>query len=496
MRNWARKKGSGESDSLPLVLVGKSENALRIFFVDEKAGELGIHPGLSLSDARARVSELEVIEADEAADRMLLASIADWCDRFTPLVAFDPPHGLFLDISGCAHLFGGERATGERIVSELRSKGFTTHYAIAGTAAATRAIARSASGSIVETGGEANAIAPLPVVILQVERDIVAALKRAGLKTIGEVALRKRSELVARFGSSFVFYLDQILGKTDTPISPLRHIPDFIVERSYAEPLATTDVIEHALSSLVKSLCEILESQGKGARAMEASFYQTDGAVRRIAVETSTAIRDNKTIERLFRERLEGLVGPLDPGFGFDFIRMSALRVENFNHEEINFDSSSENMREISTLIDRLSARFGANRVLKFEALDSHCPERAARLVVAQRATQIALWHKFAEPPRWPLRLFEPPEPLQSVLAEAPDGPPVAFVWRRAKHKIVHAEGPERIASEWWRFAAALPTRDYFRVEDDEGQRYWIYREGLYMRETRQPAWFVHGTFA
>lgn len=484
---------------MPLVLVGKSENALRIFSVDEKARELGIHPGLSLSDARARVPELEVIEADEAADRTLLASIADWCDRFTPWVAFDTPDGLFLDISGCAHLFDGERAMGEKIVSELRSKGFTTHYAIARTAAAARAIARLASGSIVDTGGEANAIAPLPVVILHVERNIIAALKRAGLKTIGEVALRKRSELASRFGSSFVFYLDQILGKTDTPISPLRHIPNFIVERSYAEPIATSDVIERALSSLAESLCEILESQGKGARAMETSFFRTDGAVRRISVETGTAIRDNKIIERLFRERLEGLIDPLDPGFGFDFIRMSALRVENFDHEEMNFDSSREDMREILVLIDRLSARFGANRVLKFEAQDSHCPERAARLVIAQRATQVALWHKsreLAEPPRWPLRLFEPPEPLQSVLAEVPDGPPAAFVWRRAKHKIVHAEGPERIASEWWRHAAALPTRDYFRVENVEGQRYWIYREGLYTRETRQPAWFMHGAFA
>jgi protein ImuB len=150
-------------------------------------------------------------------------------------------------------------------------------------------------------------------------------------------------------------------------------------------------------------------------------------------------------------------------------------------------------------LIDRLSARFGASRVLKFEPQDSHCPERAARLAMAQHAAQTAPWQisrKFSEPPRWPLRLFEPPEPLQNILAEVPDGPPAAFIWRRAKHKVVRAEGPERIASEWWRHETAPPTRDYFRVENEEGQRYWIYREGLYVRETRQPVWFMHGTFA
>jgi protein ImuB len=271
-----------------------------------------------------------------------------------------------------------------------------------------------------------------------------------------------------------------------------------MTERRFAEPIATGEAIEHTLLSLGGTLVDILEGRGKGARLLEAAFFRTDGAVRRIAVVTGAPLKDEHAILRLFREKLNALADPLDPGFGFDLIRLSAPRVENFT-QEASFDRHREDMYEISALIDRLSARFGAHRVLKFEAEDTHCPEREARLVAAQRATQIALWQKtreFAEPPRRPLRLFEPPEPLQNVLAEVPDGPPAAFVWRRAKHKVIHAEGPERIASEWWQQEAMLPTRDYFRVENDKGQRYWIYREGLYTREMRQPAWFMHGAFA
>jgi len=499
VQNRARRHGSGEPDSLPLVLAAKSENALRVSAVDAKAARLGLYAGLTLSDARARIPALEVVEADHVADRTLLESIADWCDGFTPLVALDPPNGILLDISGCAHLFGGERALGEKILTDLRARGFSAHYAIAGTAAAARALTLVAAKTIVEQGNEEAVVSRLPVEVLRAERGIAIALKRAGLKTIGDAASRNRSELTARFGASFVFLLDQVLGKTDTPISPRRHLPDYMTERRFPEPIAASETIQHTLLSLAGTLKGVLEEQGKGARVLEAAFFRTDGAVRRIGVETGAPLRDEHAILRLFRERLDALADPLDPGFGFDLIRLSALRVENFNEEEANFDRHREDMHEVAALIDRLSARFGAERVLKFEAEDTHCPEREARLVAAQRATQIALWQKtreFAEPPRRPLRLFEPPERLQNVLAEVPDGPPAAFVWRRAKHKVVHAEGPERIAAEWWRQEVMLPTRDYFRVENEEGQRYWIYREGLYVRETRKPVWFMHGAFA
>jgi protein ImuB len=149
--------------------------------------------------------------------------------------------------------------------------------------------------------------------------------------------------------------------------------------------------------------------------------------------------------------------------------------------------------------VDRLAALFGAQRVQRFQPQDTHIPEAAAVAVPAQYAgpTKTA-WHMQRgkdDPPRRPLRLLAKPEPIEDVMALAPDSPPKRFKWRQVRHSIAHAEGPERIAMEWWRHQEQMPTRDYFRVEDEEGRRFWLYREGLYA-ETREPKWFVHGVFA
>jgi protein ImuB len=490
-------KNSAEPDDLPLVLAAKSENALRVFAVDRQAASLGLYPGLSLADARARVQPLRVVEADERADLKFLESIADWCDRFTPLVALDPPHGIILDISGCAHLFQGERAMVETIAGELSAFGLTARHAIAGTPAAARALARHASGTIAAPGEEEKFVSSLPVTVFAGEHAVAVALKRAGLKTIGEVAGRSWQELRARFGASFVFMLDQLLGKADSPISPRLPVPDYITEQCFPEPVATSEVIERTLFALSATMSKRLEERGKGARALEAAFFRTDGAVFRIGVETGRPLKEKQTIVKLFRERLDALKDPLDPGFGFDLIRLSAYRVENFIYEAASFDENAQDRHEISALIDRLSARYSAARVLRFRAEDTHIPECAAREIAAQEQ-QTADWQAIRaehEPPRRPLRLLADPEPV-SVIAEVPEGPPLRFTWRRAAHSIVRAEGPERIALRWWKENFANRTRDYFRVEDNEGRRYWLYREGLYGRETDRPHWFMHGLFA
>ncbi|HVT56360.1 MAG TPA: DNA polymerase Y family protein, partial [Xanthobacteraceae bacterium] len=363
-----REQNSAAPDELPLVLAGKSENALRVFAVDRLAAKLGLYPGLSLADARARVQPLRVVEADEQADRALLNSIADWCDRFTPLVALDPPHGIFLDISGCAHLFQGERAMAETIAGDLQAFGLTARYAIAGTAAAARALTRDVSGTIAAPGEEAEAVSPLPVTAFTGEHAVVVALKRAGLKTIGEAAGRSRQELRARFGGDFVFMLDQVLGRADAPISPRLPVPDYIAEQRFPEPVATGEVIERTLFALSATMSKRLEERGKGARALEAAFFRTDGAVRRIGIETGRPLKEAKTIVKLFRERLDALADPLDPGFGFDLIRLSAYRVENFTYEAASFDANAQDAHEISSLVDQLSARYGAACVLRFHA--------------------------------------------------------------------------------------------------------------------------------
>jgi protein ImuB len=489
-------------DAHPAVVVGKLHNALQITALNDAAAQFGLEPGLPLANARAICPEVRVFDADAAADAALLDAVADWCDRFTPLVALDPPHGLLLDISGCAHLFGGEAAMLRTVCAALARQGFVVNAAIAGTAVCARTLTRAARGRIVPAGLEARAVGPLPVFALGADDAVTRGLRRAGLKTIADVAARPPHEITARFGAAFMHLLRQALGQADAPISPRRPLPDFMVEQRFAEPVATEAVIARALSALARMLVAAMERQGKGARCLQASFFRSDGAVRHIAVETGRPVTRADVVERLFRERLDALADPLDPGFGFDLIRLSAAHVEIVVQEQRGLDAARRDNDDVAALIDRLAARLGGDRVVVHLPRDTHLPERAVMAVPAQQAfaaASVAAWPVRAagEPPLRPLRLFARPEAIDVPLATVPDGPPRHFIWRRATHVVARAEGPERIAMEWWRQGTDAPTRDYFRVEDDEGLRFWIYRDGLYGGErAAPPRWFVHGVFA
>jgi len=478
-----------------------------IHSLDEAAARWGLTHGLPLANARAICPDLVVHEADIAADAKTLEDIADWCDRFTPLVALDSPHGLLLDITGCAHLFGGEARLLKLACDALTVRGFTVSAAIASNPVCARTMNRHVHGRIVPDGEEASAVSPLPVSALGAGEAITLGLRRAGLKTIGDVASRAPHELTARFGAAFTTRLAQALGEGDAPISPRKLAPDYIVEKRFAEPVATDTVIAASLSSLASMLVAAMAQQGKGARRLEAYFFRTDGAVRLIAVDTGQPVTEARVIDRLFCERLEALSDPLDPGFGFDLIRLSAVRSEIVVQQQRDLDAHVHDSDELAALIDRIAARIGGKRVLVHLPQDTHIPERAVLPVPAQQnlaAAQRADWlaRVEGEPPLRPLRLFERPEAID-VIAQVPDGPPARFVWRRAAHAVVRAEGPERIAMEWWRPDGQGFTRDYFRVEDEQGLRFWLYRDGLYDRELEQepgkpvqPAWYMHGLFA
>ncbi len=493
--------------SEPSIVVAKQNNALQIFALDDAAARLGLDVGLPLANARAICPGVQVYDADEAADAHALNAIASWCDRFTPLVALDPPRGLFLDITGCVHLFGGEAAMMRLLCGALTAQGFAVSAAIAGTAVCARTLTRYAHGRIVRAGEEADAVRPLPVSALGTEAAVVTGLRRAGLKTIGDVADRARHEITARFGARFTALLEQALGQSDAPISPRQPLPDYIVEKRFAEPVATEAVISATLSGLAAMLVTAMAQQGKGARRLEARFFRTDGAVRTIAVDTGQPVTRGEVIDRLFRERLGALSDPLDPGFGFDLIRLSASRTEIVVQQQRDLDANVHDNDELAALIDRIAARIGGKRVVVHLPQDTHIPERAVLAAAAQHhlgAAAHAVWPARieGEPPLRPLRLFERPEQIK-VIAQVPDGPPARFVWRRATHAVVRAEGPERVAMEWWRAENAALTRDYFRVEDEAGLRFWLYRDGLYDREivqqegrAVQPNWFMHGLFA
>ncbi|HEY9214649.1 MAG TPA: DNA polymerase Y family protein [Ancylobacter sp.] len=475
------------------MFVEKVKGALRLSAISPQARAVGLASGLTLADARARIPDLAVADHDSIADAAFLERIADDCDRWTPLVALDGPDGLVLDITGCAHLFGGEAMMRTRLVAHLQHYGLTLCAVVAGTPEAARALARCGKGGIVPFGFEAECVAPLPIAALGLPEETVTGLSRAGLKTIGDLASRPGTPLAARFGEELLVRLRRTLGLEDVRIVPRRPLPACIAERRFAESIGRTEDVEGAVAMLVDDLALMLEARFEGGRAFEASFFRADGAVRRIAVETARPSRDPKSLSRLFHEKLDALVDPLDPGFGFDLVRLAVLRAEALAPAQVSLDGRAIEEEEVAALVDRLAARLGRERVLRFMMRDTHDPDRAATLVPA--ADPMGPPCSMPEDlPARPLMMFDPPQPIET-LAQVPDGPPLRFRWRRVLHEVVHAEGPERIAPEWWRRAEGVPTRDYFRVENREGRRFWLFRAGLYDREPGPPRWFLHGLF-
>jgi protein ImuB len=486
----------------PLVAVASIKSALRITALNDAAARLRLKTDMALADARAMYPSLVVEHADPDADQRLLDAIADWCDRFTPLVGLAPPDGLAFDITGCAHLFGGEKAFCRDLVTRLAAQGFATRVAVADTFGCAFAVAHFGEADIglVPPVEMRAALAPLPLAALRLAPEIVDALAQVGLKHIGDVLERPRAPLAARFGVEFIRRIDQALGREDEPIKPRLPVPTALVERRFAEPIALEADVLGTIEQLARDLDRLLERRGEGARLLQVALFRTDGAVHRIELGTSAPVRDPKRVCRLFADRLAVLGDACDPGFGFDMLRLSALLTERFDPSQTGFAAPDQDA-ELAHLIDRLGARFGLRRVVRLVPQDTHIPEFAVAAVPAHAprsslASGEAMTVHDSLIPSRPIRLFDRPERIEAI-AEVPDGPPVRFRWRHVLHEIARAEGPERIAMEWWRDEHGhVLTRDYFRVESRQGARAWLYREGLYGRETAQPRWFLHGLFA
>lgn len=483
------------------MFVEKVNSALRLMAVDAKAHKLGLGPGLTLADARARIPHLKAVDMDRDADAVFLERLADFCDRYTPLVGLAGDDGLVLDITGCVHLFGGEAALFTQILEKLKTNGVTALASIAGTPDAAQALARFADplkleARIIAPGKDADAVRGLPIHALNLTSDTLNGLSRAGLKTIGGLAEQPRPALAARFGEALTNKLTRTLGERDARIAPRRPLPPCMAEQRFAEPIGLESDILATLGTLAGRTARLLEERGEGGRRFEASLFRADGRVERLAVETGSPMRNPAALLRLFQERLAALADPLDPGFGFDLIRLGVQACTPLEPGQTSLDSTHIAEQELAMLIDRLSTRFGAEAVQRFVPVDSHIPERAVQMRPAIRQEGNTLLWAHPSPhsaPARPLHMFETPQPIET-LAEVPDGPPLKFRWRRVLHDIISAEGPERIADEWWHTPAM--SRDYYRIEDAHGRRYWVFREGLYGRETTEPRWFLHGIFA
>lgn len=473
----------------------REKNAQRIAALDEQAEALKLKPGMGIADARAMHPTLEVIEADPAAEERLLEGLADWCDRYTPLVALDGRDGLNLDITGCAHLFGGERAMLDDLLKRLDEQGFCARAAIASTAGAAWAAARFCRGGIVEAGGEAACLRALSLSALRLDAAVCAAMESVGLRTVGAILEAPRAPLARRFGRLPLARLDQALGHAEEALSPRLPVAALSVERALVEPVQRLEDIEELVFMLATTARPSLEARGEGAKLIELALFRVDGAVSRVCVGASRPMRDPRLIQRLFRERLA--VTTIDAGFGFDLVRLNMRESARFDDRQGDLAAGhAADDEDLAVFADRICARLGRAAISRPLLRESHLPEHAVTLApfADAQAGSPAPLTRLGERER-PIRLLRRPEPVEAS-AEVPDGPPFSFRWRRTLYRVTRAEGPERIAPEWWQASQDARTRDYFRIEDTAGRRFWLCREGLYDGSPVPPRWFLHGLFA
>lgn len=481
---------------------------MRLRAVDARAQDLGIMPGQTLADARVHDPSLAVVTMDEAADQDFLKRLAKRCLVWSPLVALAAPDGITLDMTGVAHLFGGEVDLAAQIDASLSLIGLTVCWATAATAEGAQALARHSPphhGRLPSTD-ERQDLHALPISALLLDTEATLALCRAGLTSIGDIATRPASSIAARFGMGAITALRRLLGEENTPIDPLTSCAPLHFERRFAEPVMLQASAAACFLDLLHEAARALETRGLGGRRFILTLFRSDGAQHRLAIETLLPTRDPASVLRLFDERVAALADPLDPGFGYDRITLFVPATEPLTASQTAFDGSEQDNAAMTELIDRLSTRLGPSRLYRLAPQDSHIPEQGQLALPAARTREATPWPAppAGEPPLRPLFLFDPPQPVE-VIAEVPDGPPQRFRWQRKLHDVRLYEGPERIAAEWWRredghtHGRGGLTRDYYRIEDLRGRRYWIFRHGLYDEKPdprHGPKWYMHGLFA
>jgi protein ImuB len=470
----------------PLAAVVEAGNRIMLAGINRAAEQAGLAPGMTLADARAVAAHLATVPADARAQAALLARLARWGARYTPIAAPDGVDGLFLDITGCAHLFGGEADMLADMTGRLEGFGFAVTAGLADTPGAAWALARyGGSGTIARPGGTARALERLPVGALRLDREAAASLAHLGLRRIGDLYGMPRGSLAARFGQRTVLLLDRALGHADEAIANPRLAATPRARIAFAEPIGARSDIDAALGHLLDELCKTLEGAARGARRLELAFHRVDGTAQMLAIGTARPLRDAAALARLFRDRLDSV----DPGFGIEAMILAAPAVEALSPAQATLDERREAADGMASLIEQLGNRFGFEKIRRVVPLDSHLPDRAWRGLPAASAMA-------GDGPGWPRtpprpdRLFPAPEPIEAE-AGAEGGPPAAFRWRGRRHRVTVAEGPERIAPEWWRDdpAWASGPRDYWRIEDETGRRLWL------CRTAHPPEWRLHGLF-
>ncbi|HEV2594510.1 MAG TPA: DNA polymerase Y family protein [Sphingomicrobium sp.] len=522
VERWARNADYPPDKAVVLTIEGA--HGPIIHAVTKAAAERGAQPGARLTDARALDPALVAIAADPQADAALVERLARWAGRWSPLVEVDGKDGLRLDVTGVAHLFGGECRLVSDIYSRFAILGVTPRVAIAPTAAAAWALSHHAP-CICGSDDIPAKLMPLPVSALRLEEDTVRILERLGLKTIKALMDVPRLALARRFrgAENVVDAIDRVVGRKPEPLTA---VIDDQPPRSTVrlnEPATHVEAASQALDRLIPLLVRELEQRRLGARRLSITGYRVDSSIGVVSVATAIPSREPKHLQRLLADK----AAALDPQFGFDAFTLTADWTEDLGAAQESLVEEPSSTRELARLVDRLTVKLGPNAVRRPQIFESHVPERSMGWVAAihmpfpksegykggpipsrpriAEEVSSATTRPFTRHPssrpfdsedcKRPQRLLDRPEAIDVIYA-TPEGMPRRFRWRRAMHDIARVEGPERVAPEWWRQPSSARLRDYYRVEDAQGRRYWIYREGL-IGDGRGgvPAWFIHGLF-
>lgn len=490
------QKHSGEGSALgqrPLILVHHAGNRRVVSALNPAAYKLGLRVGMPVAKAQALVADLVIADASVQADLAALEKLALWAlGIYSPVVAVDGLDGLVLDTTGVDHLHGSETEMANGIVEKLKHAGLAARTAVADTWGAAHALARFSrkSSVVVPPGLTADALLDLPIAALRLPFTTVDGLRSMGFETIGELASKPRAPLALRFGPELGRRLDQAFGRMAEPIEPIRPMEMIEVRRNFAEPIGAPETIAKYLARLVDELVAEFQKTGLGARRIDLVCYKVDNTISAARVALQQPNRDAKRLYRLLSDKIE----TIEPGFGIEIMSLAATIVEPLEIRQSHSSLVEEGVADVSDLVDTLANRVGRSRIFAVKPVASDVPERSFMRVPPLEEPINDLWRN--DWPR-PARLFDTPQPIEAI-AMLPDCPPASFTWKGIRHRVKRADGPERIFGEWWRRDTELTAvRDYFQIENENGERFWIYRagDGEHL-ETGSREWFLHGIFA
>ncbi len=467
------------------VLSAPSHGRMVVTAANALAKTQGIYRGMGLADARAIIPGLQVLDDKPDLSNKLLKRIAEWCIRFTPLAAIDPPDGIVLDVTGCSHLWGGDEAYLNDIVNRLKARGYHVRAAITDTISAAWAIARFGQSLIINSGQQTEALLSLPPAALRLEAETIERLQKLGLRQIKDFISMPRSALRRRFGNHIISRLNQASGLEEEFFQPVQPIEPYQERLPCLEPIVTATGIEIALQRLFEALCKRLQKEQKGLRIVCFKCYRVDGKIEQVQIATNSPSYSAKHLFKLFEIKLP----TIEPDLGIELFVLEAPKVEDHApaQQKLWEPMLSLNNVQLSELMDRLAGKVGSNAIHRFLPNEHYWPERSFKPALSLQEQKTTEWE--LDRPR-PMQLLATPENIE-VTAPVPDYPPMNFRYKGKLHKIKKADGPERIEQEWW--IQEGQHRDYYCVEDEEGCRYWLFRLGHYDEDYQ---WFLHGFFA